>query len=146
MKSLLPAIALLLLALSATAGTAADSAGGPYAVSPDHPSTWASGADNIHQSLRWDARKQMLFADVKFSTVAYASDASPTEVEDFSLSFPTVRLNPQTRHFTANGVDLGSLKEGLFGAEVALNKDLELDIHRLHHGQLYASIKPAPEE
>jgi hypothetical protein len=115
---------------------------GAYATSPDHPTTWVSGADNVHQDLRWDADKHMLFADVKYSTLLYADDSNPTEENDYSLSFPMIHLDAASGEFTINGVKVGTLHHGFFGANIVLDKGVELDIHR-HHGRIFAAIEPS---
>jgi hypothetical protein len=119
--------------------------GGVYASSPDHPSTWVNGADNIHQALRWDPEKHMLFADVKYSTILYADSVHPTEENDYALSFPSVRLDSATGVFKANGVRVGILRHGFFGSHIVLDKNVELDIHR-HHGRIFAVLGPSEQE
>jgi hypothetical protein len=110
-----------------------------YAKSPDHPSTWVVGASNIHQALRWDASKHMVFADVKYSTRDYADDSYPPKESDYALAFPAVHFHSNSNTFTAHGVPIGTLHHGLFGSSVALRHGVELDIHR-QHGKVYASI------
>ena len=112
-----------------------------YAQSPDHPSTWVVGATNIHQAIRWDASKQMLVADVKYSTRDYADSVHPTQESDYALSFPSVRLDSSTNKLMAHGATIGTLHHGLFGSEVVLKRGVELDVHR-HHGKIYAAILP----
>lgn len=120
---------------------AADSAGQVFVESPDHPQTWVSGASNIHQDLRWDTQKGMLVADVKYSTRDYADDANPTRESDYTLSFPNVRFDAATNRFTVHGVTVGTLRQGLFGSEVVLDKGVKLSIHR-QHGLINAMIMP----
>jgi hypothetical protein len=116
-----------------------------YATSPDHPGTWESGADNIHQALRWDSPKKMLFADVKYSTVAYADDAHPAMENDYALSFPTVHFDSATGLLTVKGTTLGRLHHSFFGSEITLDKGVALSIHR-HHGKIFAMIVPSANE
>ena len=134
-------VALMLLAFIAECPVWAQSELLAYAQSPDHPSTWVVGATNIHQALRWDASKQMLFADVKYSTRDYADNTHPSEESDYALSFPTVHFDSNSNQFTAHGVTLATLHHGIFGSNVVLAQGMELDINR-HHGKIYARIIP----
>jgi hypothetical protein len=145
MKTLVVGIALISMAFM-TQGSlrAAQPVAGGCVTSPDHPSTWTSGADNVHQALRWDPDKHMLFADVKYSTILYADDTHPTEDNDYTLSFPTVRLDPASGVFTANGMKIGTLHRGFFGSNIVLDKSVELNIHR-HHGRIFAMIVPSED-
>jgi hypothetical protein len=112
------------------------------AKSPDHPSTWVVGASNIHQDLRWNATQQMLVADVTYSTRDWADSMHPTHENEYTLAFPTVRLDKSSHTFVASETQVGTLKHGLFGPRVVLNPNAELDIHR-HHGLIFAAIDPA---
>jgi hypothetical protein len=143
MKKLVLLFSLVSVAFFAeTSLYAAQSLLGNSITSPDHPRTWVVGADNVHQALRWDGEKQMLFADVKYSTVSYADDTHPTQEADYTVSFPTVKLDSSSGEFTANGVKVGMLRHGVFGTNVVLDKGVELDIHR-HHGRIFAMIAPS---
>jgi hypothetical protein len=135
-------VALMLLAFITECPVNAQSELLAYAKSPDHPGTWVVGATNIHQAIRWDASKQMLFADVKYSTRDYADSVHPTQESDYALSFPSVHLDSSTNKLTAHGTTIGALRHGFFGSEVVLRRGLELDIHR-HHGKIYAAILPS---
>jgi hypothetical protein len=115
-----------------------------FAKSPDHPSTWVVGASNIHQDLRWDEPKQMLVADVTYSTRDWADSMHPTHEGEYTLGFPTVRFDKSSQTFVAGGTKVGTLKHGLFGPDVVLDPTAELNIHR-HHGRIYAAIAPVPE-
>jgi hypothetical protein len=145
MKTLPSIVALIIGAALAQSPLCAMPAGLSFASSPDHPQTWADGASRIHQDLRWDAARQMLVADVKYSTVDYADSAHPTQVDDLTMAFPTVRFDSQSNRFTANGVVIGSLRPGLFGTDVVLSKNADLDIHR-HDGRIFARIVPRENE
>ncbi len=138
-------LAVLATVLLLSSPAMADSTFGAFAVSPDHPSTWVNGADNIHQDLRWDEDKHLLVADVKYSTVLYADSVHPTEENDYTLSFPSVKFDPATRTFTAKGQKIATLRDGFFGSDVVLDSKVELDIHR-HHGRIYAAIMPSEEQ
>ena len=115
-----------------------------FAKSPDHPSTWVVGASNIHQDLRWDETQQMLVADVTYSTRDWADSTHPTHENEYTLAFPTVRFDKSSHTFVANGTQVGTLKHGLFGPDVVLDPNAELDIHR-HHGLIFAAINPSLE-
>jgi hypothetical protein len=112
---------------------------GVYAASADHPETWVVGADRVHQDLRWDKGTNMLVADVKYSTAAYADEDFPTAEDDFTLTFPEVRFDAARQVFTADGVTIATLKGSFLGPVVVLNRDIALSIHR-HHGIIYAAI------
>lgn len=143
MKRFLIFLAIVSISISTQALLHGDQmSSGAYAVSPDHPHTWVSGADNVHQALRWDSQKQLLFVDVKYSTILYSDDANPTEEQDYSLSFPSVHLDPAHGVFTSKGITIGKLHHGLFGANIVLDKGVELDVHR-HHGRIFAEIVPS---
>lgn len=115
-----------------------------FAKSPDHPSTWVVGASNIHQDLRWDQTQQVLVADVTYSTRDYADSMHPTQEDEYTLAFPTVRFDRSSQTFLAGGTKVGILKHGLFGPNVVLDPHAELDIHR-HHGRIFAAITPSEE-
>jgi len=112
--------------------------------SPDHPSTWVVGAHQQKTALRWDLSHQRLVVDVKYSTEDYADSVNPTETDDHTLVFPNVRL-------AGNGTDLigtnregesariGQIKNGLFGKEVVLRNDVNLNVHRVD-GRIHASL------
>ena len=112
--------------------------------SPDHPSTWVVGAHQERKALRWDSSRQMLVVDVKYSTQDYADSANPTQTDDHTLAFPNV-------HLANNGTDLiatnrhgdsariGQIKDGLFGKEVVLRSDVNLNVHRVD-GRIHASL------
>jgi hypothetical protein len=117
-----------------------------FAQSPDHPKTWADGATRIHQSLRWSASKQTLFAEVTYSTADFADGPHPTQEDDFTLSFPTVRFDPASNKFTANGFVVARLHHGLFGSEILLDPKVQLSIHRHHHGVVYAALVPGDND
>jgi hypothetical protein len=138
-------MALMLLAFITECPVWAQSELLAYTKSPDHPSTWVVGATNIHQAFRWDTSKQMLFADVKYSTRDYADSIHPTQEGDYALSFPSVHLDSSTNKLTAHGTTIGALHHGILGSEVVLKRGLELDIHR-HHGKIYAAIVPGPSD
>lgn len=141
MKTITLLVVVLLMALGCQSPVSADPTISMYAQSPDHPSTWVVGADNIHQALRWDASRNMLFADVKYSTVLYADSVHPTKVDDLTLSFPSVKLDSASNQLIAHGVAIGSVQQGLFGSHVVLTKGVDLSIHR-HEGQVYGKIVP----
>jgi hypothetical protein len=117
--------------------------GQSLAKSPDHPSTWVVGASNIRQELRWDNARNMLVADVTYSTRDYADSIHPTHESEYTLAFPSVHLNPSSEVLTAGGVRVGTLTHGIFTSGVKLDPNAELNIHR-HHGRIYAEIAPAP--
>jgi len=117
----------------------------PIVGSPDHPSTWVVGATRMHQNLRWSPEKQMLVADVVYSTENYADGPHPTQEDDFTLSFPTVHFDPASGRFTVKGVAIATLHHGLFGSSVILNPRMALSIHR-HHGIVYGAIVPSLNE
>jgi hypothetical protein len=139
MKTIRSLAAALLVAVAIPGSAQAAGAVSVYAASPSHPQTWVTGADEVRQALRWDAARQTLFADVKYSTGNYSDNTHPTQVDDFALAFPTVRLDPQTKALTADGVRIGTLRDGLLGQEVRLNPGVSLDIHR-HHGVVVGRI------
>ena len=122
----------------------AESSSDALAESPDHPTTWVNGATRERQSLRWSPTKHLLFAYVTYSTADFADGPHPTQEDDLSLTFPTVRLDPATHHFIANGIVVATLRRGLFGEEVALDPKVELSIHR-HHGVVYGKLIPREE-
>lgn len=136
MKPLVAVFTLLSLVVLSSSPGWADDIGGVYIASPDHPSTWAAGADVTHQSLRWSSSKQMLIADVTFNDADYC-DGNGQRDEDYTLSFPSVHLDSKTGHLVAHGVVIGTLEDG---SDVALNKNLELNIRLLHHGMISAVI------
>jgi hypothetical protein len=144
MKMISAFFVLFLLVFNSQAALGAPPALAVYAASPDHPHTWVSGADNVRQALRWDDNRQMLVADVKYSTVAYADDTHPTEENDYTLTFPTVRFDRTSGKFTAHGTTVAMLHHGLFGVDIVLNRDVELSIHR-HHGRIFGQILQAEE-
>lgn len=139
MKPIIPLFAVMLAALVSTQSLSAVPALNVYAESPDHPGTWVVGADNVHQVLRWDAARKMLWADVKYSTLLYADDAHPTKVADYSLSFPSVKLDAETSTFKSHGVVIGTLQHGPLGSNIVLDEGVELDIHR-HYGRIYGKL------
>ena len=116
----------------------------PVAVvkSPDHPETWVVGATNIHQALRWDNSRHMLVADVTYSTRDWADSMHPTRESEYTLAFPSVHLDRTSEALTANGSRIGHLTHGLFGTDVQLVPEAELDIHR-QHGKIFAAIAPS---
>ena len=111
---------------------------------PDHPHTWVSGAHQQAATLRWDAARQRLVVDVKYSTQDYADSINPTEEDYHSLAFPNVRL-------ARNGTDLlatnrhgqtaaiGRIEDGFLGKSVVLNSDVNLNVRRVD-GRIYASL------
>ena len=109
------------------------------AESPDHPRTWVDGATRAHQELRWSSEKHLLFADVTYSTSDFAEGPHPTQADDFSLAFPTVRFHPETGNFTAGGTVVAKLRHGLFGSSVVLAPNVSLSIHR-HQGVVYGRL------
>jgi len=124
---------------------AAGGAGQVFVESPDHPQTWAAGASNIHQALRWDARKGELVVDVKYSTRDWADSAHPTQEGDYSLAFPNVHLDAASGRLTSNGTTIGNVRHGLFGSEVVLDRNVQLSIHR-HEGKIHAMIIPGGDD
>ncbi len=112
------------------------------AKSPDHPSTWVAGASNVRQILRWDSARQMLVADVRYSTRDWADSVHPAEDSDYTLSFPSVRLDRPSGTLEAGGRPIGKVSPGIFGTNVHLSRMAELDVHR-HHGRIFAAINPA---
>jgi hypothetical protein len=138
----------VLLGMTAVLNARADASGVPifnYAASPDHPSTWVDGATRAHTDLRWNAEKNMLVADVTYSTADWADSVHPARQDQFTLTLPTVRLDKATGEFTAHGVTVASLQPGFFGHHVVLARDVALSIHR-HHGVLYGALVPARSE
>jgi hypothetical protein len=131
--------------LAAMPVRAAGNAGQVFLESPDHPQTWAAGASNVHQALRWDAQKGMLFADVKYSTRDWADDTNPTRESDYSLAFPNVRFDASSGRLISNGTTIGTVRHGMFGSEVVLNRGVQLSIHR-HDGKINAMIMPLYNE
>jgi len=113
-----------------------------FATSPDHPSTWVAGASNVRQVLRWDRSRQMLVADVRYSTRDWADSVHPAHDSDYTLTFPTVRWDHNSGMLEANGHAIGKVSPGLFGTNVHLSQRAELDVHR-HHGRIFAAINPA---
>ncbi len=144
MKTIICLGALLLVGFLGLSWAGAASTLGTFAESPDHPATWVSGADNVHQALRWDDSRRVLVADVKYSTIAYADNTHPTEENDYTLSFPAVRFDAQSGEFTAKGTKVATLHHGIFGADVVLDKGVELSVHR-HHGHIFASLMPSDD-
>jgi hypothetical protein len=144
MKTFFASLLLASLAFLSQNALAAPMAHEVYASSPDHPRTWVSGADNVHQALRWDDTRQMLVADVKYSTVAYADDTHPTEESDYTLTFPTVHFDKDSGKFTVGNSTVATLRHGLLGSDIVLAQGAELSIHR-HHGRIYGQIVPSEE-
>jgi hypothetical protein len=112
---------------------------GAYATSPAHPATWVAGASRANQGLRWDDKLHQLVADVRYSTRDWADSIHPAQDDDFVLPFPSVHFDLATKTFTANGVVIGTLRDGFWGHEVVLNPDVALSIHR-HHGVVKADL------
>jgi hypothetical protein len=56
-----------------------------------------------------------------------------------SFLFPSVRFDPATNKFMANGVVIGTLRDDFIGHKVVLNHGVALSIHR-HHGIVHAAI------
>ena len=128
-------------ACTAVSSARADYNENAYAKSPDHPKTWVDGATRTHQELRWSAEKHMLLADVVYSTQDFADGPHPTQEDDFTLTFPTVRFDRAAKIFTADGKVVARLHGGLFGSEVDLDPKVTLSIHR-HHGVVYGALIP----
>ena len=144
MKILTLFLSFLLVGFVAFSPTYAQVSSYAFAKSPDHPSTWVVGASNIHQDLRWDKTRQMLVADVTYSTRDWADSMHPTHESEYTLSFPTVRFDASSQTLVAGGTHVGTIRHGLFGPGVVLDPKAELDIHR-HHGRIFAAITPSPE-
>ncbi len=140
-RTLLLFFASLVLACTAATQARADYNEDAYAKSPDHPKTWVDGATRIHQELRWSPDKHMLLADVVYSTQDYADGPHPTQEDDFTLTFPTVHLDPASGTFTAGG----RVVARLHGDGVKLDPKVELSIHR-HHGVVYGALVPNYDE
>ena len=112
--------------------------------SPNHPHTWVAGAHQKSATLRWDASRQKLVVDVKYSTQDYADSINPTEEDYHTLAFSHVRL-------ARNGIDLlatnrdgqtaaiGRIEDGFLGKSVVLNSDVNLNVRRVD-GRIYASL------
>ncbi|MCE0497327.1 MAG: hypothetical protein LV481_05195 [Methylacidiphilales bacterium] len=111
--------------------------------SPEHPTTWTSGALQQSRVLRWDSSRQMLVADVKYSSKFYEDSANPGQTDDHQVAFPNVRL-------AANGTDLIASKHGesviigrvertFLGQNIVLNKGVDFNVHR-ESGKIYASL------
>jgi len=125
---------------------AAGNAGQFFVESPDHPRTWVAGASIIHQALRWDAQKGVLFADVKYSTRDWADDVHPAQENDYSLAFPNVRFDANSGRLTEHGMTIGTMRHGMFGfSEVVLSPGVQLSVHR-HDGKINAMIVPGGDE
>jgi hypothetical protein len=112
--------------------------------SPDHPHTWAAGANQLSKKLRWDGARNQLVADVKYSTADYADSVNPATTDDHTLAFPNVRLAKDGNDLRAtdrSGITatIGRLQEGLFGKEVVLNKGVHLNVHRVD-GAIHAAL------
>jgi hypothetical protein len=144
MKTITLFLSLLFVGLGAFSPARAQANLYTFAKSPDHPSTWVDGASNIRQGLRWDDSRQMLVADVTYSTRDYADGVHPAHEGEYTLSFPSVHLDKESRTFVAGGTRVGMLAHGIFGDEVVLDSKAELDIH-WHHGRIFAAINPATE-
>ncbi len=137
--SCLPRILLPLL-LAVTLGLArAQAYDAMVAESPDHPTTWVDGATRTHQGLHWSPEKHLLFGTVTYSTADFADNTHPTQEDSFLLAFPSVRLNASTGKFTAGGMVVAMLHQGLFGSEVELAPGVDLSIHR-HHGVIFGKL------
>jgi hypothetical protein len=115
-----------------------------FATSPDHPGTWVVGASNIHQDLRWDDERRMLVADVTYSTRDWADSMHPTHESEYTLAFPSVHLNSSSQSLTAGGTHIGTLTHGIFGTNVKLDPNVQLNIHRLH-GKIFGAIASLPQ-
>ncbi len=112
--------------------------------SPDHPQTWVAGAHQKAKTLRWDSSRNMLVADVKYSTEDYADSVNPTREDSHSLPFPRVRLAKNGTDLLATNhlgqtAKIGRIEDGLFGKHVVLNNDVSLNVHRAD-GKIHASL------
>jgi hypothetical protein len=83
----------------------------------------------------------VLFADVKYSTRDWADDTHPAQESDYSLAFPDVRFDSGTGRLVSNGTTIGTVRHGLFGSEVVLDRGVQLSVHR-HDGKIKAMIVP----
>ena len=112
--------------------------------SPAHPQTWVAGAHEKAKTLRWDSSRNMLVADVKYSTEDYADSVNPTREDSHSLPFPRVRLAKNGTDLLATNhlgqtAKIGRIEDGLFGKEVVLNNGVSLNVHRAN-GKIHASL------
>jgi hypothetical protein len=111
MKTTILFLLFLLVGLVAFSPTYGQVSSYAFAKSPDHPSTWVVGATNVHQDLRWDKPRQMLVADVTYSTRDYADGVNPTHKSEYTVSFPTVRFDETSQTFVAKGTHVGTLRD-----------------------------------
>ena len=112
--------------------------------SPDHPQTWVAGAHQKAKTLRWDSSRNMLVADIKYSTEDYADNVHPTREDSHTLPFPSVRLAKNGADLLATNhigqtAKIGRIEDGLFGKHVVLNNDVSLNVHR-SDGKIHASL------
>jgi hypothetical protein len=128
-----------LVGLIVGAATLPVSADTVLASSPDHPKTWEAGAAKSYLALRWDSKKNMLVADVTYSTQVWADATHPPEEQDEIITFPSVRFDPGTKSFTAKGVTIARLHPMFLGNDIVLEKGMELSVHR-KHGFIYGKI------
>ena len=113
--------------------------------SPDRPYVGTRGSLQETKVLRWDSSRQMLMADVQYTT-GFTADytVNPVESNHYLLAFPNVQL-------ASNGTDLvatnrrgesaviGRKEDTLFGQRIVLNPGVDFKIHRVS-GIIHASI------
>jgi hypothetical protein len=141
MKTITLCLSLVLVGFAASFAAYGQMNSGAFARSPDHPSTWVVGASNIHQDVRWDKTHQMMVADVTYSTRDWADSAHPTEESEYTLSFPSVRMDRSSGSLVAGRTQVGKISHGLFGNDVVLSRNVELEVHR-QHGKIFAAMVP----
>lgn len=120
-------------------------------ISPDQPSIWYNRAgDKLSQYLQWSDSKNELLLRVAYSEL----ESDPVVwwdqfyVDNFELSFPSVRLDRSTKQLYVVGkkgeiVKIGHLESGVFGCRVVLGRNFELSVHR-ENGIVNAEIHSDP--
>jgi hypothetical protein len=112
--------------------------------SPDRPAIWYNRAgDKLNQSLAWSSSKGELILYVTYNRVQFLQSRDDLLVDNFQLSFPSVRLDrSQNRLYFVDKANhrmtIGRLDSGL-GNGVVLAPGVKLSAHR-QNGVLVASI------
>jgi hypothetical protein len=121
--------------------------------SPDHPRAWFVAADfsKLDQSLSWNERDQSLHLDITYTLQGeWPLHDDPDLYNNFTVHFPAVRLDPDTRQLyflTPSGkkMGIGSLQPSFFGHRIVLNENVSVIAHRLN-GVIQAALVVYPPD
>jgi hypothetical protein len=113
---------------------------GAVAISPEHPQTWAAGADLTNHTLAWNKKEATLDAYIVFRTYEAPDMSNPYEEDTFTMNFPTVHLDPVTHNLTVDGLAIGNVRHTWFGDQAVLKPGYALKVDLHHHGQVTAQI------